>query len=270
MPSTYQNTVVSENLTASLGSPTLADGDSVVLSESSPDYSAGLDLTAAALAAFEVRPAYKGNIGAVGASILLKTNSTGVVKYNGAGERFVVASTSASTLINRLEFAPASGVAYAYLGSADCGSWINAGGVARIYNSAKVATLNAVGGKVAVDANDSYTVTTVRATGQAVVELARKATTIEIGDLAEIIAKDAALAPTTVTMFGGRLRFRGASIATLNAYSGLLDLTDVRVPLAVTTSNLRGRIVVLMSRLTPEPSWGTKNWDYAPEIRYVQ
>lgn len=266
---TYTNNVSSENLTTSIGSPTLQDGDSVILSEASPDYTAGLDLTAAALAAFEVRRSYTRNLGAIGSPVRIKTNSTGVAKINGAGNQFVLASTNSTTLINLLDFDPALGAAFAYLSDCDCTKLIARGGIARLYDTAKLATLSAVGGRVAIDKNDAYTVTTVRATGQAKVELARKATTIEIGDLAEVNAVDANLAPTTVNLWGGRLKFRGLSIATLNAYSGELDLTDVRVPLAVTTSNFRGRVIVRMSQQTPAPSWGTQNWDVAPQIVYV-
>lgn len=228
---TYTNTVRDPSLATSIAG-TMADGDTVLLTQGYDQYTAGLSNPTIDLAKFHATPGFMGDI----ASSALDLETTlGILEWSGQVIR--ITSTGGTFTWDELQVNPARG------GQVEASSititllYQNAGTFLAA-DSATVTTLTQMGGQSEYDKGGTA-ITTATVQGGSM-KLKRDIGTLNLQGTGVCEVDSSTCSPTTINMQGGTFRVNGlcGNIGTLTGTSGVVDLSMLANDITISTRSL--------------------------------
>lgn len=264
------NTVDDADFTAAIGGAPTA-GDTVMVIKGNRDYSAGTDLDAYDLARFELTPDFGGRFrGEDGGRLSLVVNQTSTGKFvnNSRSPRIELESSSSAGVIYEIQHAPALATGILQVGACDCNMAYVQDGVFTATDVADIAAAKLTGGK-AFFRNSAFVLATVD-NYEGSHEIGRDITTLNNYG-GSMRFSDTAVVPATCNILGGMLEIlESGTIAALNGFRGVLDISQSRRPVVITAAVLYPSFRIRLRRGQSLPTWGTPTKPYGePQFEYV-
>lgn len=257
-------------LSALSGTP--ADGDTVYIDRYATDF-ASADLSAYDLALVELSRGYRGRIasGAGGARLKLVCNrtSTGIFRNRSNSPRVELISTSSAGVIYNIVQSAEGGVLQ--VDTCDNEKMHALKGTLLAESGADVNKAYCYPGASLLLRAAAYTVGNLYALG-GVCNVQRDLTNADIAGNSEVTFEHANVSPSgTTNLWSGKLKIIESGIVSqLNAYSGVIDLTDLRNPVTFSNRTATPAVTILLSRNTPTVTWSaTADLDSGPVTVYV-
>jgi len=243
---TFTNTVRDHNLITSIAGGSIADGDTVRLTQGKDAYTAGLSNPTIDLLLFHATPGFMGDIADSALDFECNRTATGKMILEWSGQVIRITSNAGSGTINELQVNPAQNGQVSATACLITTAIVSAGTLL-CSDSAAVTTLSQTGGVTFLDKGGTAA-TTVTLNGGSC-NLNRDVTTANVY-AGQLLIDSTTCTPTTVNLGGsGVVKIKqGGNITTLNAQSGTLDLSELAQDITIATGNVGPGLTIIRPR----------------------